>query len=62
MENKLLVFTHIGQKDLKEAYSFDVAADWTIIRRNVVITCLYPGHVPCNDLANHITALTANTV
>ena len=24
-----LIFTHSGQKDLKEAYSFDVAADGT---------------------------------
>ena len=35
--NKLLVFTHSGQKDLKEAYSFDVAADGTPTRKNVNI-------------------------
>jgi len=35
--NKLLVYTHSGQKDLKEAYSFDVAADGTPTRKNVNI-------------------------
>ena len=35
--NKLLVFTHSGQKDLKEAYSFDIAADGTPTRKNVNI-------------------------
>jgi len=35
--NRILVFTHSGQKDLKEAYSFDIAADGTPTRKNVNI-------------------------
>lgn len=34
---KLMVFTHSGQKDLKEAYSFEIAADGTPTRKNVLI-------------------------
>ena len=35
--NRILVFTHSGQKDLKEAYSFDIAVDGTATRKNVNI-------------------------
>lgn len=35
--HKILVFTHSGQKDLKEAYSFEIAVDGTATRKNVVI-------------------------
>jgi hypothetical protein len=35
--NRILVFTHSGQKDLKEAYSFDILVDGTAIRRDVNI-------------------------
>jgi hypothetical protein len=31
------VFTNSGQKDLKEAYTFDIAADGTATRNDVVI-------------------------
>ena len=34
---KILVFTHSGQKDLKEAYAFDIAADGTATRKLVDI-------------------------
>ena len=35
--NKLMVFTHSGQKDLKEAYAFEIAADGTPTRKSVLI-------------------------
>ncbi len=34
---KLMIFTHSGQKDLKEAYTFDIAADGTATRNDVII-------------------------
>jgi beta-lactamase superfamily II metal-dependent hydrolase len=34
---KLFVFTHSGQKDLKEAYSFIISADGEVERKDVVI-------------------------
>jgi len=35
--NRILIFTHSGQKDLKEAYAFDVAEDGTATRKDVKI-------------------------
>ncbi|MBI5858075.1 MAG: competence protein [Sphingobacteriales bacterium] len=35
--SRLFVFTHSGQKDLKEAYAFEIAADGTATRKNVAI-------------------------
>jgi hypothetical protein len=34
---KLFVFTHSGQKDLKEAYSFIISADGGVVRKDVVL-------------------------